>query len=224
MNDAPAPNPVPGFLPLAQMRWPIIPTTLVGLAIATMIALGIWQLDRKGEKEAMIALHQRNAALTEEVAFPELGPVDPALYFRRSRVTCLSLSAGSARGAKDERGATVWQMVADCRTGAEGPGAIVAVGTDADPMRALGSGGAAISGIIVPGPGQPGLLARLTGGAAPARPMLVADPPIATWGRNPVPSPEDAPNNHLAYAGQWFLFAIAAGVIYVLALRRRLRG
>ncbi len=29
------------------------------------------------------------------------------------------------------------------------------------------------------------------------------------------------PNNHLAYAVQWFLFAAIAGAIYVLALRRR---
>jgi surfeit locus 1 family protein len=29
------------------------------------------------------------------------------------------------------------------------------------------------------------------------------------------------PNNHLLYAIQWFFFALAAAVIYVLALRRR---
>jgi surfeit locus 1 family protein len=28
-------------------------------------------------------------------------------------------------------------------------------------------------------------------------------------------------NNHLLYAGQWFFFALAAAVIYVLALRRK---
>jgi len=31
----------------------------------------------------------------------------------------------------------------------------------------------------------------------------------------------DIPNNHLAYAVQWFLFAGIAGVIYALALKRR---
>ena len=35
------------------------------------------------------------------------------------------------------------------------------------------------------------------------------------------PDPSDLPNNHLAYAGQWFFFAITAFIIYVLALRRR---
>jgi surfeit locus 1 family protein len=32
------------------------------------------------------------------------------------------------------------------------------------------------------------------------------------------------PNNHLAYAVQWFLFAAVASVIYVLALRWRGRN
>jgi cytochrome oxidase assembly protein ShyY1 len=39
-----------------------------------------------------------------------------------------------------------------------------------------------------------------------------------------VPSAAATPNNHLAYAGQWFLFALAASVIYILAVRRRLRA
>jgi surfeit locus 1 family protein len=209
----------------AALRWPLVPTLLVAAAVAVMIGLGVWQLERKGEKEAMIALHQRNIALSSEIAFPELGPVDPALYYRRSTVTCLDLTAAAPRGAKDARGQIVWQMIANCRTGAEGPGALVAVGTDADPTRKLAKGsGGPISGMIVPGPDQPTLIDRLLGRAIPARPLLVASPALAGWGENPLPRPDDAPNNHLAYAVQWFLFAAAAALIYVLALRRRLRG
>ena len=33
-------------------KLPLIPTVLVGLAIAVMIGLGIWQLQRREEKEA----------------------------------------------------------------------------------------------------------------------------------------------------------------------------
>ena len=39
--------------------------------------------------------------------------------------------------------------------------------------------------------------------------------------RNAPPSIESIPNNHLAYAVQWFLFAAVAAIIYVIALRRR---
>ena len=34
---------------------PIVPTILVALAVATMIGLGIWQLERKQQKEALLA-------------------------------------------------------------------------------------------------------------------------------------------------------------------------
>ena len=37
----------------------------------------------------------------------------------------------------------------------------------------------------------------------------------------PVPDPTLLPNNHLAYAGQWFFFALTALVIYVMVLRKR---
>jgi cytochrome oxidase assembly protein ShyY1 len=53
--------------------------------------------------------------------------------------------------------------------------------------------------------------------------MLIAEQ--APEGLKPVapPSVEDVPNNHLAYAVQWFFFAAVAAFIYVLALRRRTR-
>jgi surfeit locus 1 family protein len=41
-------------------RWPIIPTIIVIIAVGIMIGLGVWQLQRKAEKEAMLARY--NAA------------------------------------------------------------------------------------------------------------------------------------------------------------------
>ena len=38
------------------------------------------------------------------------------------------------------------------------------------------------------------------------------------------PELSSVPNNHLAYAVQWFLFATVAAIIYVLALRLQQRG
>src|SRR3546814_7456741 len=35
----------------AARRWPLIPTLLVLAAVAVMIALGVWQLQRKSDKE-----------------------------------------------------------------------------------------------------------------------------------------------------------------------------
>ena len=36
-----------------KAKWPVIPLILVTVAVLTMIALGIWQLQRKTEKEAL---------------------------------------------------------------------------------------------------------------------------------------------------------------------------
>ena len=43
-------------------RLPVLPTVLVAMAVAAMVALGIWQLQRRGEKENMLALAASNVS------------------------------------------------------------------------------------------------------------------------------------------------------------------
>jgi len=204
-------------------RWPIIPTIVVLAAVATMIALGVWQLQRKAQKEALIALYQRNMAMSATVAYPDLPPVPDAMLYRKSSVTCLEPVRWDQRSGTDRKGAQGIRMIADCRTGAEGPGVLIDMGTAEDFTPPKWTGGT-VQGTIVPGPEQPTVIERLTGHAMPARAMLVADVPAPGLRPSAVPSADDTPNNHLAYAGQWFLFAAAALIIYILAVRRRLRG
>lgn len=203
-------------------RWPLIPTLLVLAAAAIMVALGVWQLQRKGEKEALIALYERNRAMSATVAYPALPPVADAMLFRKSSVTCLEPVRWDPRSGTDRAGKSGIRMVADCRTGAEGPGVLVDVGIADDFTLPKWSGGT-VQGTIVPGPEQPSLIARLTGRAVPARAMLVADAPVGGLRASAVPNGADIPNNHLAYAVQWFLFAAIAIAIYSLAVRRRLQ-
>ncbi|WP_416194995.1 SURF1 family protein [Sphingopyxis sp.] len=203
-------------------RWPLVPTLLVLAAVAIMIALGVWQLQRKSEKEALIALYARNMAMPSPVAYPKLPPVPNAMLYRKSSVVCLEVVRWDPRGGSDRRGRTGIRMIADCRTGAEGPGVLIDVGT-ADDFKTPEWKGGVVAGTIVPGPEQPTLIQRLAGKAVAARAMLVADAPVAGLRPSAVPSAADTPNNHLAYAGQWFLFAVAALAIYILAVRRRLR-
>jgi cytochrome oxidase assembly protein ShyY1 len=203
-------------------RWPLIPTLLVLAAAAIMVALGVWQLQRKGEKEALIALYERNRAMSATVAYPALPPVADAMLFRKSSVTCLEPVRWDSRSGTDRAGKSGIRMVADCRTGAEGPGVLVDVGI-ADDFTPPKWHGGTVQGTIVPGPEQPSLIARLTGRAVPARAMLVADTPVGGLRASAVPNGADIPNNHLAYAVQWFLFALIAIVIYGLAVRRRLQ-
>lgn len=206
----------------AARRWPLIPTLLVLAAVAVMVALGIWQLQRKNEKEALIALFQRNMAMSSTVAYPELPPVPDAFLYRKSSVVCLEPVRWDPRSGTDRKGKSGIRMIADCRTGAEGPGVLVDVGIGDDFAPPKWSGGT-VQGTIVPGPEQPTVMERAMGKATPARAMLIADTPVAGLRASAVPSADDTPNNHLAYAVQWFLFAAMALVIYILAVRRRLR-
>ncbi|HMQ20464.1 MAG TPA: SURF1 family cytochrome oxidase biogenesis protein, partial [Sphingopyxis sp.] len=84
-----------------EPRWPLIPTILVLAAVAAMIALGVWQLQRKGEKEALIALYQRNMAMSGTVAYPALPPVPDAMLYRNSGVTGLEPIRGDPRSGSD---------------------------------------------------------------------------------------------------------------------------
>jgi cytochrome oxidase assembly protein ShyY1 len=208
--------------PDVPRRWPVIPTLLVLTAAAAMVALGIWQLQRKGEKEALIALYERNRAMSSLVTYPKLPPVPDAFLFRKSSVVCLEVVKWDPRGGTDRKGQTGIRMIADCRTGAEGPGVLIDVGI-ADDFKPPEWKGGTVQGTIVPGPEQPTLIQRLTGKAVPARAMLVADAPVPGLRASEVPSGADVPNNHLAYAVQWFFFAAIALIIYALAVRRRLQ-
>lgn len=198
-------------------RWPIVPTAIVGLCVAAMIGLGLWQLlVRLPEKEAQLAQLAGNPT-RPAVAFPALP--DDRLLFRRSSAMCLEVVGITRAGA----GAAGYRLVADCRTGAEGPGIKVQLGTTRDPRKTVAWGGGAVSGWISHAPDATPMIAKLFR-HAPQQMLLVADRPVGGLSANTRPDIGIVPNNHLAYAGQWFFFALVAAVIYVIAVRRRMRG
>jgi surfeit locus 1 family protein len=186
------------------MRFPLWPTLLVAAAVAVMIGLGIWQLDRKGEKEALIARYRANSALPP-VAWPKTP--DESLLYRRATGFCLEVVGWRAAAGRSVAGETGWSHIAACRTGAEGPGMQVDMGWSSSSAPPAGWRGGEVSGVIAPD-----RLQKIRLVSAAAAPGLQPSAP---------PSPEPTPNNHLLYAIQWFVFAAAAALIYVLALRRR---
>ena len=50
---------------------------------------------------------------------------------------------------------------------------------------------------------------------------LVSDHGLGGLEASAPPSLDNIPNNHRAYAAQWFIFAFIALVIYFIALRKR---
>src|SRR3546814_14265219 len=57
---------------------------------------------------------------------------DLAMLYRKSSVTCLEPVRWDPRSGTDREGKSGIRMVADCRTGAEGPGVLVDVGIAED--------------------------------------------------------------------------------------------
>lgn len=202
-------------------RLPVVATIIVALAVAAMIGLGIWQLDRRAEKQALLARYRAN--LTQPaIAFPVLPPVPDSALFRRSSLTCLEVTDWRVIGGRAADGTTGYRHIARCRTGAEGPGASIDMGVARDPRAQPRWNGGRVAGTITLLPNGASMIALASGRAPPASAMLVADTPALGLQRSARPSPEGVPNNHLAYAGQWFFFAAAALAIYLIALRRRL--
>ncbi|HYG48188.1 MAG TPA: SURF1 family cytochrome oxidase biogenesis protein [Allosphingosinicella sp.] len=201
------------------MRFPLVPTVLVAAAVATMIALGIWQLGRAGEKQALQRRYERNFALPA-MALPKAGIVDESLLYRRATAFCLEVAAWRTTGGKSASGRGGTRFIAECRTGAEGPGFVADMGVSPDPKAKPRWKGGEVAGRIVAEPRPGGLFERLTGNSAPPRPMIVSERPAPGLEASAPPAPEAA-NNSLFYAFQWFFFAAAAAAIYVLALRRR---
>lgn len=83
--------------------------------------------------------------------------------------------------------------------------------------------GGAVTGIVSRQPDHRSLIARAFDKQTQPALMLVATAPAHGLEPSAPPSIIDVPNNHLAYAVQWFLFAGIAATIYLLALRRRQR-
>lgn len=187
-------------------RIPFLPTLIVLIAVGYMIHLGLWQLDRLQQKNAVLALYTAAQANPEVRRWPD-GDNLP-LSFSRVVTRCSTVGALSAKSGRNAKGAPGWAHVADCRT-AGGTLARVVLGWSTNPATVSWAGGEVVGVFLAQSAGKVD---------------IVADPPLAGLMANARPDPADIPNNHLAYAVQWFLFAGVALVIYALALRKRLRA
>ncbi|MFN4020520.1 MAG: SURF1 family cytochrome oxidase biogenesis protein [Erythrobacter sp.] len=186
-------------------RIPIIPTIVVLAAAAIMIALGIWQLGRLAEKQALIARYQAALQDNAEVPWP-MPPQYGSALFRRTTIDCDVVRGIHPISGKSVSGRAGWAHIARCSHPGEGM-ADVTIGWSRSPVAPKWEGGPVTGRIVNYGEAI----------------RLVAEVPQAGLEPLAPPDPGDLPNNHLAYAVQWFLFALTALVIYVLALKRRQR-
>lgn len=187
-------------------RLPLIPTAIVALAVAAMVALGFWQLGRAEEKQALLARYAEAGAMSSQVPWPQSEDEAELMLYRRSHIDCETIHGTTVRAGRNADNEPGQAHYADCETGG-GRRVDVVLGWS----RELPSASF-----------DPSALGRIEGIIAPG-PRLVADPPQLGLEANAKPDPADVPDNHLSYAVQWFLFALTALAIYALALRKKWR-
>jgi surfeit locus 1 family protein len=203
-------------------RIPILPTLVVGAAVALMILLGVWQLRRADEKAQLLTRYASASALPE-MAFPFAPTTDDPL-FRKAGGMCLEPLNPRVEAGYSATGRSGWRHLVDCRTGIEGPGMTVDIGWSQDFAANTNWKGGDVSGIISRQVDHSSLLGRMVSRAGPSPVMLVAAKPAPGLELSAPPRLGDIPNNHLAYAVQWFIFAAIAALIYGLAVWRRIRA
>ncbi len=195
-------------------RVPVIATLVVLLAVAAMIGLGLWQLQRLAWKQDLLARY----SAARQIAAPLLlnsGTIPADAAYRRVVWPCPAVSADQVVGGSNASGQSGWAHVVVCGQPA-GRRVPVVLGWSNAVAPIVWAGGT-VTGVAVPGP-KSGVV--LTGAGALDW-HIVADPPLAGLTANATPDPRNIPNNHFAYAIQWFVFAATALIIYLIALRRR---
>lgn len=185
---------------------PVIATVIVLAAVATMIGLGLWQLDRRAQKEALLQRYAAAQTLSAEVPWPSTPEGQREALFRRTTIDCRADGKDAPLAGHNRAGTLGWAHTVTCVL-PEGGRAEVVLGWSRDLAPRAWSGGT-VRGLIAPGAGD--------------AVRLIADPPLARLEPMATPDPESIPNNHWSYAIQWFLFAGVALLIYGLALRKRL--
>ena len=190
-----------------KRRLPIFPSVLVACAIALMIGLGIWQLHRAQWKQSLLAQYAQADRLPP-ITYPTM-PVrsDQLPLFRHATGVCLRIVGKRAVVGENRTGEPGYAQIVDCSTGAEGPGMSVELGWSKNPNATFTWSGGPVSGVIAPDHRM--------------RMRLVAATPPPGLEPSAPPSLAAIPNNHRSYAFQWFAFALAALVIYSLAVRRK---
>nr|WP_310525462.1 SURF1 family protein [Polymorphobacter sp.] len=203
-------------------RVPWLATLLTFAMLTTLISLGLWQLQRRVWKHDLIA--QLEAAQT----LPLLEPADyfkamtgeASVQYRRAELPC---SPGKVlpydlRGGSSATGTSGYLVLVSCRPNRDAPDIVAVAGWSdrPDAARVPVMVDTVFTGLIIEHPY----------GNASGRPqfMLIPDTAVAPLVPSRVPTPQDLPDNHLSYAGQWFGLALALAVIYGIWLRNRLRG
>lgn len=202
-------------------RFPVIPTLMTLVMFVTLIGLGIWQLQRRDWKHALIAEAKaaQSLPLLEPADYFKAMTGEASVQYRRAELPC---SPGEVlpydlKGGSSDGGVSGYMVLVSCRPNKKPPDIVAVAGWTRRPD-------AAQVPIRVDTVFR-GLIIERPYGKAEGRPqfMLIAENPVPPMGKPRLPTPDDLPDRHLSYAGTWFGLAIVLAIIYGIWLRRRWR-
>jgi surfeit locus 1 family protein len=227
-------------------------TIATAVALAILIGLGVWQLQRLKWKEGLLAhIAELQLAKAQALEYPlRAAARGQDVEFTRVSVVCPGLAAAPFLEVYDLRDGQVGsRLVSACRLTDDAYGSILVDRGfvpdtvkarpqidpgDRTPIEVEGVLRKPERGNFMTPKNRPGHwfthevapMARALGAAAPAPVVLYAErktnPEIAQL--TPAPLPPEIPNNHFQYALTWFGLAGALAGVYGAALLKRLRG
>ena len=121
-------------------RVPILATLVAAAAVATMIALGVWQLHRLERKEALLARYARTEAMSASVPWPRDPAAGEEALFRHAQVDCDRVVSQGATAGHNLAGVTGWAQTARCALDGGGE-ATIALGWTQAPQIQPWAGG-----------------------------------------------------------------------------------
>ena len=122
-------------------RLPILPTILVAAAVAVMIGLGVWQIQRAEWKEGLLARYATRRRVSRRWPGRRCAGREEQLpLFRHASGLCLRPASTKAVAGQNRAGEAGYVFLVDCVTGAEGPGMRVELGWSKNPQCASSTG------------------------------------------------------------------------------------
>ena len=200
-------------------RIPVWPTLIVLVMLATLVSLGVWQLQRRAWKADLIAQLETAplAPLLEPRDFLAAMQGTKSIQYRRAELPCApgTVLPYDLKGGSSASGNSGYLVLVSCRPNRKAPDIVAVAGWTwrPDAARVPITVDTVFTGLIIEKPY----------GDAANRPafMLIPDTAVPPLQPSRLPTPQDLPDNHLSYAGQWFGLAVALATIYALWLRNR---
>lgn len=200
-------------------RLPVAATILTLVMVTVLVALGLWQLERREWKRRLIATLEAATALPPVTGrdFHRAMIGAESVQYRRAEVDCRPgrVKPYDLKGGTSATDVGGFLVLVDCNDPARrrAPDLVVVAGWTLRPdaVKTLDLD-TRFAGTLIEKPY----------GDAPGRPrfMLIPTTAVPPLAPSRVPVPEDLPDNHLSYALQWFAFAATLAVIYTIYVRR----